>query len=69
MEYTNMFQPLLLIFVSCGIGMILGSCHMFLIMYHENKRLKKELDTKSNILNSYIFIYGGTGISDFKNRV
>ena len=60
-----MFQPLLLIFVSCGIGMILGSCHMFLIMYHENKRLKKELDTKSNILNSYMNEYEDDEYEDY----
>tara|TARA_R110002167_G_scaffold43343_6_gene131033 strand:+ start:30 stop:248 length:219 start_codon:yes stop_codon:yes gene_type:complete len=53
MEYTNWIQPLFLIFISCGIGMVLGSLHMFLIMFNENKSLKKELDERDKIIKNH----------------
>jgi len=53
MEYTNILHPILLVFISCGIGMVLGSLHMWLITYRDVENLKRELDMKTKLLNSY----------------
>ena len=44
MEYTTLWQPLLLIFVSFLIGAFFGALAMFWIMYTDNELLRIEAD-------------------------
>ena len=53
MEYPNVIQPIIVIFVSFGIGVTLGSFWMFYLMSRENDSIKKELDSKSRLLDTY----------------
>ena len=50
MEYTTIWQPLLMIFISFGIGLFVGACWLFSIIQKSNKRLEQELDSKTRIL-------------------
>lgn len=53
MEYTTIWQPMILIFISFSIGMLAGSLWMFYIIHNSNKRLEQELDSKTRLLNTY----------------
>tara|TARA_R100001480_G_scaffold137590_2_gene134638 strand:+ start:349 stop:540 length:192 start_codon:yes stop_codon:yes gene_type:complete len=53
MEYTTIWQPMLLIFVSFSIGLFTGALWMFFIIHKSNKRLEQELDSKSRLLTTY----------------
>ena len=44
MEYTTLWQPLLLIFVSFLIGAFFGALAMFWIMYTDNELLRIDTD-------------------------
>ena len=44
MEYTTMWQPLVLIFVSVSIGGAIGSFYMFWSLHTENKLLQIDLE-------------------------
>ena len=57
MEYTHIIQPLILIAVSFGTGLVLGGFWMFCIMLKNQNHLEKELDSKSQQLDLYINIY------------
>ena len=57
MEYTNVIQPIMVIFVSFGIGVTLGAFWMFWLLSTENNSMKKELDSKTRRLDSYENIY------------
>ena len=50
MEYTTLWQPLLLIFVSLLIGMFLGALAMLWITYKDNGLLKIDIDMKEEEL-------------------
>ena len=53
MEYTNIIQPMIVIGVSLGSGLLLGAFWMFLIMHKIQKALEKELDSKNKVLDVY----------------
>lgn len=53
MEYTHIWQPLIVIFVSFSMGVFFGSLLMFFKMTHDNEQMKKELDSKTRLLNDY----------------
>ncbi len=53
MEYTTIWQPLLMIFISFSIGIFAGALWMFCIIQKSNKRLEQELDSKTRLLNAY----------------
>ena len=57
MEYTNIIHPIALIFVSFGTGVTLGSFWMFWLLSTENSNIKKELDSKNRLLDTYENIY------------
>ena len=57
MEYTSIIQPIFVIFISFSAGIFFGSLWMFYIMYNTQTTLKKELDSKNNLLDSYMHIY------------
>ena len=57
MEYTYIIQPIAVIFVSFGIGVTLGSFWMFWLLSTENSNIKKELDSKNRLLDTYENIY------------
>ena len=57
MEYINIMQPLILVFVSFCAGAFFGSLWMFYIMYKEEKALEKELDSKNKLLETYMNVY------------
>jgi len=50
MEYTNIFQPLLLIFVSFLIGAFFGALAMFRIMYNDNELLRIDMEVNQETL-------------------
>ena len=50
MEYTTLWQPLLLIFVSLLIGAFLGALAMFWIRHTDNGLLKIDIDMKEEEL-------------------
>jgi uncharacterized membrane-anchored protein YhcB (DUF1043 family) len=53
MEYTTLWQPMVLIFISFSIGLFTGALWMFFIIQKSNKRLEQELDSKTRLLTSY----------------
>lgn len=53
MEYTTLWQPLILIFISFSIGLFSGALWMFCIIRKSNKSLADELDSKSRLLTDY----------------
>ena len=53
MEYTNIFQPLLLIFVSFLIGAFFGALAMFRIMYNDNELLRIDMEVNQEALRKY----------------
>lgn len=57
MEYTNIWQPTILIIACFGSGLILGLFWMFSIMRKKEDYLEKELDSKNELLESYIDAY------------
>ena len=57
MEYTHILQPLIIIGVSFGTGGVLGAFWMFSVMLKTQNHLEKELDSKNELLNSYINVY------------
>ena len=61
MEYTNVLQHIIMIGVSFGIGLLLGSFWSFCIMYKKEKQLEKELDSKNRLLESYMTTYEDDG--------
>ena len=44
MEYTSLFEPILIIFISLLAGMILGVIFATYMMIKESKALERELD-------------------------
>ena len=50
MEYTNIWQPLLLIFVCFLIGAFFGALAMFRIMYNNNELLRIETEVNKEAL-------------------
>tara|TARA_R110002051_G_scaffold30319_5_gene70185 strand:+ start:126 stop:332 length:207 start_codon:yes stop_codon:yes gene_type:complete len=52
-EYTTIWQPLIVIFISFSIGMFFGSLWMFFRMSNDNQQLEKELDSKTRLLEVY----------------
>ena len=68
MEYTTLWQPLLLIFVSLLIGAFLGALAMFWITHTDNGLLKIDADMKEeellkcqDQLDSYLNKYDDDG--------
>ena len=57
MEYTTIWQPLTMIFVSFSIGVFFGALWMFYAMYKTNKRTEKELNAKTEQLNQFLDKY------------
>lgn len=57
MEYTTIWQPLTMIFVSFSIGVFFGALWMFYAMYKTNKRTEKELNVKTEQLNQFLDKY------------
>ena len=53
MEYTEIWQPLILIFISFSVGMFCGSLWMYFSMHNDTQQLKKELDSKTRLLDVY----------------
>ena len=53
MEYTTIWQPVSMIFVSFSIGVFFGALWIFYAMYNSNKKISEELDTKTRLLNAY----------------
>jgi len=51
MELT---QNLIMVFVSFSMGAFLGALWMFFSMYKELKAIQKELDSKTETLNTYV---------------
>ena len=49
-EYTTIWQPLTIIFVSFSMGVFFGSLWMFYSMYKSNKTIEEELHIKSEAL-------------------
>ena len=49
-EYSTIWQPITMIFVSFSMGMFFGSLWMFYAMYKSNKRRGEELDVKNREL-------------------
>ena len=54
MEYTTMWQPILLIFVSMTIGGAIGSFYMFWRLHTENKLLEIDLEMMQEKLQACI---------------
>tara|TARA_R110000744_G_scaffold293468_1_gene403845 strand:+ start:162 stop:380 length:219 start_codon:yes stop_codon:yes gene_type:complete len=50
MEYTNIFQPLILIFVCFLIGAFFGALAMFRIMYNDNELLRIDMEVNQETL-------------------
>ena len=44
MEYTNIFEPMMLIFLSMLLGLLIGSISTFYLIAKDNKEMKNELD-------------------------
>ena len=44
MEYTNIFEPMLLIFLSMLLGLLIGSISTFYVIAKDTKETKNELD-------------------------
>ena len=57
MEYTSIIQPIIIIGVSFGTGGVLGAFWMFCVMLKTQDHLEKELDSKSQQLNSFLNKY------------
>ena len=53
MEYTNIIQPLTVIFISFSLGIFFGSIWMFYAMYKSSKQMEQELDSKTRLLTAY----------------
>tara|TARA_R110000751_G_scaffold262818_1_gene362128 strand:+ start:69 stop:260 length:192 start_codon:yes stop_codon:yes gene_type:complete len=53
MEYTTLWQPILLIFISFSLGLFTGAFWIFCIIQKSNKRLEQELDSKTRLLTAY----------------
>ena len=53
MEYTTLWQPLILIFVSFSIGLFSGALWMFCIIRKSNRQLEQDLDSKTRLLDTY----------------
>ena len=53
MEYTNIIEPLTVIFVSFSVGVFSGVLWMFYAMKRTNKKMEEELDSKTRLLNDY----------------
>jgi uncharacterized membrane-anchored protein YhcB (DUF1043 family) len=51
MEYTTLWQPLTVIFISFSIGMFFGVVWMFYWFLDSQKELEKELDKKNIALD------------------
>ena len=50
MEYTDILQPLLLIFVCFLVGAFFGALAMFRIMYNDNELLRIEAEVNTEAL-------------------
>lgn len=61
MEYTTVWQPLTMIFVSFSLGIFFGALWMFYAMYNTNKRTEKELNIKTEQLNQFLDKYEDDG--------
>ena len=57
MEYTHILQPLIIIGVSFGTGGVLGAFWIFCVMLKTQNHLEKEIDSKNELLDSYINVY------------
>ena len=44
MEYTNIFEPMMLIFLSMLLGVLIGSISAFYLIAKDNREIKNELD-------------------------
>ena len=44
MEYTNIFEPMMLIFLSMLLGILIGSISAFYLIVKDNRDIKNELD-------------------------
>lgn len=53
MEYTSIVAPITIIFISFSMGVFFGTLWMFYAMYKSNKRMEKELDSKTRLLDAY----------------
>ena len=53
MEYTNIIEPVTVIFVSFSVGFFCGGLWIFYVMRIANKKMEKELDSKTRLLNDY----------------
>ena len=53
MEYTSLWQPITMIFISFSMGVGFGSFWVFYAMYKSNKRVEQELDSKTRLLTAY----------------
>jgi hypothetical protein len=51
MEYTTLWQPITVIFVSFSMGVFFGSLWMFFAMNKSLKSIQRELDAKTHALN------------------
>ena len=51
MEYTNIFEPLLIIFLSLLAGLLIGSIGTFYVMIKEHKAMQEEIDAKNRALD------------------
>jgi hypothetical protein len=53
MEYTNLWQPITVIFVSFSIGVLVGAAWMFYSLLDGRKKLEEELDAKNIVLDKF----------------
>ena len=53
MEYTSMFEPLIIILLSLLGGMLIGCVSTFYLVVKERREMMKELDAKTDELNRY----------------
>ena len=57
MEYINLGEPITMIFITFSIGAFAGAFWMFHAMNKTEKKILKELDSKTKQLNQYLNKY------------
>ena len=64
MEYTSLFEPLLVICLSLFLGLLIGGSVVSYLFVKERVSILKELDSKTKQLDSYTNKYEDDGYED-----
>lgn len=54
MEYTSIFEPLLIIWLSICLGLLIGSLATLYVSAKDHRAINKELDAKNKELQEWI---------------